>query len=60
MACKSNVQVRGIISSVMGQYYDNIVCPNKVYDISNSLYNMGCYEIALEDTRSIGNPKDCI
>ena len=32
----------------MGNYYDKDVCPNKFYNISNSLYNMGAMKLLLE------------
>lgn len=51
----NNIPVRGYISCVMGCPYEGEINLNKVVDIANSLYQMGCYEISLGDTIGVGS-----
>ena len=43
MAKKDNVRVRGYVSCAMACPYEGTVDLAKVYDIVNSLKEMGCY-----------------
>jgi len=53
-AKQANVPVRGYVSCVVGCPYDGRIAPEKVADVSEKLFNMGCYEISLGDTIGVG------
>ena len=53
---KHNIRVRGYVSCVLGCPYEGDVAPNKVADVAQALYEMGCYEISLGDTIGTGTP----
>ena len=36
--------------------YQDSVPPSKVAEVAKALYEMGCYEISLDDTIGIGTP----
>jgi len=55
-AKKANIQVRGYVSCVVGCPYDGFIEPEKVAEVAEQLFNMGCYEISLGDTIGIGTP----
>ncbi len=56
-AAKSNkVKVRGYVSCVLGCPYEGDVSPQKVAQVADKLYRMGCYEISLGDTIGVGTP----
>jgi len=55
-AKKANVKVRGYISCVLGCPYEGEVKPQKVAEVADALYRMGCYEISLGDTIGVGTP----
>ncbi|XP_021347229.1 hydroxymethylglutaryl-CoA lyase, mitochondrial-like [Mizuhopecten yessoensis] len=55
-AKESRIPVRGYVSCVMGCPYEGEVSPEKVAEVSKSMYDMGCYEISLGDTIGIGTP----
>jgi hypothetical protein len=48
MTLKNKIWVRSIISTAIGNYHDKEAYPNQVYDISNALNKMVCYEIRLK------------
>jgi len=52
----SGVAVRGYVSCVLGCPYEGEVAAQKVADVSERLYQMGCYEISLGDTIGVGTP----
>jgi len=53
---KYNIRVRGYVSCVLGCPYEGEVAPQKVADVAQALYEMGCYEISLGDTIGTGTP----
>jgi hydroxymethylglutaryl-CoA lyase len=55
-ARKSDIQVRGYISCVVGCPYEGAIKPQKVAEVAGALYDMGCYEISLGDTIGVGTP----
>lgn len=56
LAKKSNIPVRGYVSTVMGCPYEGDIAPSKVAEVSKTLFDMGCYEISLGDTVGVGTP----
>ncbi|KAI8899535.1 hydroxymethylglutaryl-CoA lyase-like protein [Globomyces pollinis-pini] len=55
-ALENNIKVRGYVSTVVGCPYEGNIDPKKVAFVSDTLYNMGCYEISLGDTIGVGTP----
>eukprot|EP01027_Heterolobosea_sp_BB2_P025326 GEZU01038863.1.p1 GENE.GEZU01038863.1~~GEZU01038863.1.p1 ORF type:complete len:387 (+),score=105.05 GEZU01038863.1:209-1369(+) len=55
-ALKEGLKVRGYVSCVLGCPYEGHISPQKVADVAERLYQMGCYEISLGDTIGIGTP----
>ncbi|MEM9342219.1 MAG: hydroxymethylglutaryl-CoA lyase [Pseudomonadota bacterium] len=55
-ASVQDVQVRGYISCVTDCPFDGKTPPEKVAEIADALYDMGCYEISLGDTLGHGTP----
>ncbi|XP_068194306.1 hydroxymethylglutaryl-CoA lyase, mitochondrial [Antennarius striatus] len=55
-AKEAGVKVRGYVSCVLGCPYEGEVAPEKVAQVANQLYSMGCYEISLGDTIGMGTP----
>mmetsp|Transcript_10098 Transcript_10098/g.12450 ORF Transcript_10098/g.12450 Transcript_10098/m.12450 type:complete len:257 (-) Transcript_10098:49-819(-) len=55
-AKKDSVKIRGYVSCVVGCPYEGPVAPHKVAELSENLYNRGCYEISLGDTIGVGTP----
>jgi len=56
LAQKSNIPVRGYVSTVMGCPYEGDIAPSKVAAVSKTLFDRGCYEISLGDTVGVGTP----
>lgn len=56
MAQKAGVPVRGYVSTVLGCPYEGDIAPEKVAEVSKTLFAMGCYEISLGDTIGVGTP----
>ncbi len=56
-AKQANIKVRGYVSCVLGCPYEGDVLPETVAEVSEKLFQMGCYEISLGDTIGKGNPK---
>jgi hydroxymethylglutaryl-CoA lyase len=52
----ANIKVRGYISCVIGCPYEGEIEPDKVADVAEALFHMGCYEISLGDTIGVGTP----
>ena len=52
----SNVKVRGYVSCVIGCPYEGAISPGKVSDVSDQMFQMGCYEISLGDTVGVATP----
>ncbi|UYV17752.1 hydroxymethylglutaryl-CoA lyase [Halomonas qaidamensis] len=55
-ANEAGVRVRGYVSCVLGCPYEGDISPQKVAEVANALYEMGCYEISLGDTIGVGTP----
>ena len=51
-----SIRVRGYVSTVLGCPYEGEIAPEKVAEVANTLYQMGCYEISLGDTIGTGTP----
>lgn len=51
-----NIKVRGYVSCVIACPYDGVTKPEKVADVSQRLFDLGCYEISLGDTIGVGTP----
>jgi len=51
-----NIPVRGYVSCVVGCPYDGFIEPEKVAEVAEKLFSMGCYEISLGDTIGVGTP----
>ncbi|MFD2190078.1 hydroxymethylglutaryl-CoA lyase [Pistricoccus aurantiacus] len=52
----AKVPVRGYVSCTLGCPYEGEIAPEKVADVSRTLFEMGCYEISLGDTVGVGTP----
>ena len=52
----ANIKVRGYISCVVGCPYEGEVEPEKVAEVAEALFHLGCYEISLGDTIGVGTP----
>jgi hydroxymethylglutaryl-CoA lyase len=55
-AKQEDVKVRGYISCVLGCPYEGEVKPERVAEVAQALYEMGCYEVSLGDTIGTGTP----
>lgn len=55
-ALAQGVRVRGYVSCVLGCPYEGDVAPSTVAEMSQSLLEMGCYEVSLGDTIGVGTP----
>jgi hydroxymethylglutaryl-CoA lyase len=55
-ALDAGVKVRGYISVVLGCPFEGEVDPGVVADMSERLFQMGCYEVSLGDTIGVGTP----
>ncbi len=55
-AQSEGIRVRGYVSTVLGCPYEGDIAPDKVAEVANTLYQMGCYEISLGDTIGTGTP----
>ncbi|WP_448550104.1 hydroxymethylglutaryl-CoA lyase [Thalassotalea fusca] len=53
-AKSAGVKVRGYVSCVVGCPYDGDIAPEKVAEVAEKLFAMGCYEISLGDTIGVG------
>ena len=55
-ALKLGLKIRGYVSCVLGCPYEGDIDPQRVAQISNEMFDMGCYEISLGDTIGVGVP----
>jgi hydroxymethylglutaryl-CoA lyase len=55
-AAASGIRVRGYVSCVLGCPYEGDVKPERVADVAQALFDMGCYEVSLGDTIGVGTP----
>ena len=53
-ARQHNIPVRAYVSCALGCPYQGEVAPQAVAEVSSTLFQMGCYEIALSDTIGVG------
>jgi isopropylmalate/homocitrate/citramalate synthase len=51
-----DMKVRGYVSCVLGCPYEGAIAPQKVAEVAQRLFDMGCYEVSLGDTIGTGNP----
>tara|TARA_R110002072_G_scaffold7773_6_gene41571 strand:- start:1976 stop:2884 length:909 start_codon:yes stop_codon:yes gene_type:complete len=56
LAATKKIPVRGYVSCVIGCPYEGPIEPEAVRAVSNSLFDMGCYEVSLGDTIGVGTP----
>jgi hydroxymethylglutaryl-CoA lyase len=52
----AGVKVRGYVSCVLGCPYEGEIDPERVAEVADELYAMGCYEVSLGDTIGTGTP----
>jgi len=52
-----NIPVRGYVSCVLGCPYEGDIDVNRVANVSEQLFQAGCYEISLGDTIGVGTPE---
>ncbi len=57
-AKQAGIPVRGYLSCVVGCPYEGAIDPQKVREVSETLMEMGCYEVSLADTIGVGTPND--
>lgn len=50
------IEVRGYVSCVVQCPYEGFIQPHAVADVTQALYEMGCYEISLGDTIGAATP----
>ena len=55
-ALDAGVKARGYVSVVLGCRFEGEVNPEVVADLTQQLYEMGCYEVSLGDTIGVGTP----
>lgn len=55
-AKQHHLKVRGYVSCVLGCPYEGEIAPEKVAEVADALYDMGCYEVSLGDTVGVGTP----
>jgi hydroxymethylglutaryl-CoA lyase len=56
LANDNNIKVRGYVSCVLGCPYEGQIDANKVADVTEQLFKLGCYEVSLGDTIGTGTP----
>lgn len=54
---QDGIKVRGYVSCVLGCPYEGEVAVEKVVEVAQKLYEMGCYEVSLGDTIGVGTPE---
>jgi hydroxymethylglutaryl-CoA lyase len=52
----AEIKVRGYVSCVLGCPYEGEIDPERVAEVADALYEMGCYEVSLGDTIGTGTP----
>lgn len=53
-AAGADLPVRGYVSCVVGCPYEGSIRPHAVRDVTQRLFDMGCYEVSLGDTIGVG------
>ena len=56
-ALMSNIKIRGYVSTVCGCPYEGKTSIDKLKEVCERLFRMGCYEISLGDTIGVGKPE---
>jgi len=56
LAKQNNIKVRGYVSCVLGCPYEGDIKAEKVAEITQKLFELGCYEVSLGDTIGTGTP----
>lgn len=56
LAKQHKILVRGYVSCVLGCPYEGEINPEKVVNVAQQLFDLGCYEISLGDTIGVGTP----
>lgn len=56
MAKQNNIKVRGYVSCVLGCPYEGEINSEKVAEVTQKLFQLGCYEVSLGDTIGTGTP----
>ncbi len=56
MAKDHDIKVRGYVSCVLGCPYEGQINIQKVAEVTERLFQLGCYEVSLGDTIGIGTP----
>ncbi len=56
LARENNIKVRGYVSCVLGCPYEGEINPSKVAEVTEKLFDLGCYEVSLGDTIGTGTP----
>ena len=56
VAKQNSITVRGYLSCVLGCPYEGEIAKEKVVDLAQILFQMGCNEISLGDTIGVGTP----
>jgi hydroxymethylglutaryl-CoA lyase len=59
-AQRHGMKVRGYISTVIACPYSGKVAPEKVAELAERLFRIGCYEVSLGDTIGVGTPAECV
>uniref|UniRef100_A0A7S2UXZ5 hydroxymethylglutaryl-CoA lyase n=1 Tax=Fibrocapsa japonica TaxID=94617 RepID=A0A7S2UXZ5_9STRA len=55
-AIRAGVRVRGYVSCALGCPYQGQVEPGAVAEVTESLLDLGCYEVSIADTTGVGTP----
>jgi hydroxymethylglutaryl-CoA lyase len=55
-ARNDGIRVRGYVSCVLGCPYEGEIKPAAVVNVTQSLWDLGCYEVSLGDTIGVGTP----
>lgn len=56
LANERDIKVRGYVSCVLACPYEGQISPDKVAEVTEQLFSMGCYEVSLGDTIGTGTP----
>lgn len=56
LAKDNQIKIRGYVSCVLGCPYEGIVDPDIVTQVTERLFELGCYQVSLGDTIGIGTP----
>ena len=57
LAKQHSIKVRGYVSCVLGCPYEGSIDSNKVAQVTEQLFQLGCYEVSLGDTIGTGTAK---